>query len=168
LETIKAESEKEVFTNFYKLTAEVLKENRDYSLETVKNAIDELVKDGTIVKRNFESSAMKFKGIRDVNNVQYATSEMVRIEKDFQTAVQEGKGESFKIDENELAETLTTIQNDLKPKYGENFGYSSEQLRLIHSVFTVDDKFIAAQGRGGVGKTIGYEGIKKSSRRFRY
>lgn len=161
LETIKAESEKEVFTNFYKLVAEVLKENRDYSLETVKNAIDELVKDGTIVKRDFESSAMKFKGIKNVNNVQYATSEMVQIEKDFQIVVQEGKGESFKIDENELAETLTTIQNDLKPKYGENFGYSLEQLGLIHSVFTIDDKFIAATGRAGVGKTVSYEGIKK-------
>ena len=160
-ETITAKSEKEIFTNFYKLTAEILKENRNYSLKDVRDSIGELAKEGFIVERDFESSEMKFKGLRNVTNKQFATTEMVKIEKDFQAAVADGKGESFKIDENQLIDVITSVQDGLKNKYGQDFSYSTEQARLFHSVFVSGDKFIAAQGYGGTGKTVSYEGIKK-------
>jgi conjugative relaxase-like TrwC/TraI family protein len=158
-ETIEAQSEREVFTNDFKLYNEVLKENRNFKLDDVNSAVQELKKDGYLIERQVESVKSKYE---NVNLTQYATSELVKIEKDFRQTVIDGKGKSdIQIDDDTLINSIKSVEKIKSGQLKKTFEYSSEQVNLIHSIFSSKDKFVAVQGDAGTGKTTAYEAIKK-------
>ena len=146
---VKQLGQKEIYSNITTTYKEILKQDKDYTLEQVKEAVNN--------SKELEFTSYINKSGYEVRQV--GTTENVRIEQEVQGYIKSGKEQSFSIDKIQVSKGIKGFEKANK------FELQNEQISAIHQTLAGQDKITIIAGKAGTGKTTIFSAINEIAKK---